>query len=72
MNEDSLEKVSSHLRRAMSSGFSSKKVSGMDWSKRPGTFESLPTLDDFSDQSLLDTQRFIIVHGAGQLLLVLS
>lgn len=55
----------------MISGLSSVKIHGMDWSKRPGISEaSPPTVDDFSDQSLLDSDRFIVVHGAGQLVLV--
>lgn len=65
MNEESLEKVSSQLRQAMISGLSSVKICGMDWSKRPGNSEASPTVDDFSDQSLLDSDRFIVVHGAG-------
>lgn len=70
MNEESIEKVSSQLRQAMISGLSSLKICGMDWSKRPGNSEASPTVDDFSDQSLLDSDRFIVVHGAGQLVLV--
>ena len=68
MNEETLAKVSSQLRTAMMSGHSSVKIFGMDWSKRPGNSEASPTVDDFSDQPLLDSNRFIVVHGAGQLM----
>lgn len=67
MNEETLAEVSSQLRQAMISGLSSVKIFGMDWSKRPGISEASPPVDDFTDQPLLDTSRFIVVHGAGQL-----
>ncbi|XP_042498898.1 isopentenyl phosphate kinase-like [Macadamia integrifolia] len=65
INDENLEIASSHLRQARNSSFSSNKVIGMDWSKRPGVSEISPSLDDFGDSPLLDSSNFIVVHGAG-------
>ncbi|PIA62907.1 hypothetical protein AQUCO_00200724v1 [Aquilegia coerulea] len=66
INEENLEIVSSHLRESMMIvSSSSEKVLGMDWSKRPGVSEISISSDDYNDQSLLDFNNFIIVHGAG-------
>ncbi|OVA13399.1 Aspartate/glutamate/uridylate kinase [Macleaya cordata] len=66
INEENLGIVSSHLRQAMMvSSSTSEKVPGMDWSKRSGVSEISTAVDDFGDQSLLDSSNFIIVHGAG-------
>ncbi|XP_059308609.1 isopentenyl phosphate kinase isoform X2 [Lycium ferocissimum] len=37
----------------------------MDWSKRPGQSEAPSFIDDFGDQSVADSESFIVVHGAG-------
>lgn len=65
INEESLETVSLQLRQSMILGSSSVKVLGMDWSKRPGISDINSTLDDFRDQPVLDSNSFIVVHGAG-------
>uniref|UniRef100_A0A5B7BW92 Uncharacterized protein n=1 Tax=Davidia involucrata TaxID=16924 RepID=A0A5B7BW92_DAVIN len=65
INEENLETVSSQLRQAMMLGSSSGKVLGMDWSKRPGFSETSFVVDGFSDQPVLDSSSFVVVHGAG-------
>ncbi|XAR55907.1 Isopentenyl phosphate kinase [Bertholletia excelsa] len=66
INEEDLETVSQQLRQAMGVPSSDHgKVSGMDWSKRPGFAEISCAVDDFGDQPTLDLNHFIIVHGAG-------
>ncbi|OMO71926.1 Aspartate/glutamate/uridylate kinase [Corchorus olitorius] len=67
INEENLETVSSHLREAMILGSCSKKVIGMDWSKRAGVSDISASLSDFGDQGQfnVDFSRFIVVHGAG-------
>ncbi|CAK7326149.1 unnamed protein product [Dovyalis caffra] len=64
INEENVEIVSSQLREAMITGSSSRKVPGMDWSKRPGKSGISCDADDFEDQTL-DSSSFIVVHGAG-------
>lgn len=64
INEENVEIVSSQLREAMITGSSSRKVLGMDWSKRPGKSEISCDADDFEDQNL-DSSSFVVVHGAG-------
>ncbi|KAL2546684.1 Amino acid kinase family protein [Forsythia ovata] len=61
INEENLKVVSSQLRQAMISG----SCHGMDWSKRPGSLEIPSVIDDFNDQEVTDSKKFIIVHGAG-------
>lgn len=70
INEAHLEMVATQLRQVMISGSSSSKVPGMDWSKRNGKLEISHSVDDFNDQELLESSSFIVVHGAGQLLMV--
>ncbi|KAK6242693.1 hypothetical protein SCA6_008082 [Theobroma cacao] len=67
INEENLETVSSQLRQAMVSDSCSRKVIGMDWSKRAGVSDISSSLSDFGDQGQLnvDFSRFIVVHGAG-------
>ncbi|OMO93361.1 Aspartate/glutamate/uridylate kinase [Corchorus capsularis] len=67
INEENLETVSSHLREAMILESCSKKVIGMDWSKRAGVSDVSASLSDFGDQGQfnVDFSRFIVVHGAG-------
>lgn len=62
IDEENLEKVSSQLRQAL---VSSGKVIGMDWSKRPGVSDIACNVDDFGDGLRLDSDRFVVVHGAG-------
>ncbi|XP_011012590.1 PREDICTED: uncharacterized protein LOC105116803 [Populus euphratica] len=64
INEENVEIVSSQLREAMITGSSSRKVLGMDWSKRPGKSGISCDADDFEDQNL-DSSSFVVVHGAG-------
>ncbi|KAL6537809.1 hypothetical protein OROMI_025452 [Orobanche minor] len=61
INEENLNIVSSHLRKAMILG----PCHGMDWSKRPGSSEISTVADDFDDQLESDSKKFIVVHGAG-------
>ncbi|KAL8142328.1 hypothetical protein V2J09_015360 [Rumex salicifolius] len=62
VNEENLETVSTHLRKAMISG----EVIGMDWSKRPGQSDlTCPKVPDNLDCSLMESSNFIVVHGAG-------
>ncbi|XVE53171.1 hypothetical protein DITRI_Ditri02bG0182500 [Diplodiscus trichospermus] len=67
INEVNLETVSSQLRQAMILDSCSKKVIGMDWSKRDGVLDISSNLGDFGDQGQInvDFSRFIVVHGAG-------
>ncbi|XVF43177.1 hypothetical protein PTKIN_Ptkin02bG0019500 [Pterospermum kingtungense] len=67
INEENLETVSSQLRQAMILGSCSKKVIGMDWSKRDGVSDISSSLGDFGDQGQynVDFSRFVVVHGAG-------
>ncbi|OAY59420.1 isopentenyl phosphate kinase isoform X1 [Manihot esculenta] len=65
VNEENLEIVSSQLRQAMITGSGSQKVIGMDWSKRPGKSEISCEMDNFEDQTLMDSSSFVVVHGAG-------
>ncbi|KAJ8760850.1 hypothetical protein K2173_021888 [Erythroxylum novogranatense] len=65
INEENLDTVSLQLRQAMINGSDFQKVIGMDWSKRFGKLEPSCELDDFKDQSKLDANSFIVVHGAG-------
>lgn len=67
VNEENLEIVSSQLRQAMITGSGSQKVIGMDWSKRPGKSEISCEMDNFEDQTLMDSSSFVVVHGAGNL-----
>lgn len=48
----------------MITGSSSRKVLGMDWSKRPGKSGISCDADDFEDRNL-DSSSFVVVHGAG-------
>ncbi|XVF03267.1 hypothetical protein REPUB_Repub04eG0246600 [Reevesia pubescens] len=67
INEENLKTVSSQLREAMILDSRSKKIIGMDWSKRDGVLDISSSLNDFVDQSQfnVDFSRFIVVHGAG-------
>lgn len=66
INEENLHIVSSQLRQAMISGRSlSEKVHGMDWSKRHGESEVSFTIDDIGEYAIGDSDRFVVVHGAG-------
>ncbi|KAJ4711417.1 glutamate 5-kinase [Melia azedarach] len=62
INEENLQVVSSQLRQVM---ISSGKVVGMDWSKRPGSSEIYCDIDGLEDQESVDSNKFIVVHGAG-------
>lgn len=53
----------------MVSGSSSSKIIGMDWSKRPGQSDIASTADDFGEQEVGLASPFIVVHGAGKLVL---
>lgn len=53
----------------MVSGSSSAKTIGMDWSKRPGKSDIASTADDFGEQEVGLASPFIVVHGAGKLIL---
>ncbi|CAI9781393.1 unnamed protein product [Fraxinus pennsylvanica] len=55
INEEDLIVVSSQLRLAMISG----SCHGMDWSKRPGSLEIPRVIDDFSDQEVTDSKKFM-------------
>ncbi|KAL6499257.1 hypothetical protein OROHE_026134 [Orobanche hederae] len=61
INEENLNIVSSHLRKAMILG----PCHGMDWSRRPGSSQISTVADDFDDQLESDSKKFIVVHGAG-------
>ncbi|GAA0153536.1 amino acid kinase [Lithospermum erythrorhizon] len=63
INEENLNIVSSQIREAMVSKSVFSKVIGMDWSKRPGMSQT-PTVD-ISDQDVIESHNFIVVHGAG-------
>lgn len=64
--------VSSQLRQTLMFGSTSQKVAGMDWSKRLGLSEP-PTVDsDFTDQPVVGSKSFVVVHGAGWSCLVVS
>lgn len=66
INEENLGNVSSQLRQAMMLGRSpSTKVLGMDWSKRHGESEVSCSVEDFGYDAVIDSSRFIVVHGAG-------
>ncbi|XP_020533624.1 isopentenyl phosphate kinase isoform X2 [Jatropha curcas] len=65
VNEENLEVVSLQLRQAMITGSGSQKVIGFDWSKKPGDPEISCDVDNFEDQTLLDSSSFVVVHGAG-------
>lgn len=67
INEENLHIVSKQLRQVMFPGSTSEKVPRMDWSKRPGTSEtpSINDSDEDSDQYVLNSEKFIVVHGAG-------
>ncbi|KAK9116609.1 hypothetical protein Sjap_015556 [Stephania japonica] len=65
INEENLGILSTQLSQAIMASDSSKNVPGMDWSKRPGVSEISIRLDDFREQSLLESSNFIVVHGAG-------
>ncbi|KAK9119054.1 hypothetical protein Scep_017147 [Stephania cephalantha] len=65
INEENLGILSMQLSQAIMASDSSKNVPGMDWSKRPGVSEISIPLDDFREQSLLESSNFIVVHGAG-------
>ncbi|XP_019166273.1 PREDICTED: uncharacterized protein LOC109162071 isoform X1 [Ipomoea nil] len=65
IDEENLMIVSSQLRQSLMFGSASQKVAGMDWSKRLG-FSEPPTVNsDFSDQPVVGSKSFIVVHGAG-------
>lgn len=66
INEENLGIVSSQLRQAMMLGQSpSTKILGMDWSKGHGESEVSCSVDDFGYDAVIDSSRFIVVHGAG-------
>ncbi|KAK9107420.1 hypothetical protein Syun_023431 [Stephania yunnanensis] len=65
INEENLGILSMQLSQAIMASDFSKNVPGMDWSKRPGVSEISFPLDDFREQSLLESSNFIVVHGAG-------
>ncbi|XP_059308608.1 isopentenyl phosphate kinase isoform X1 [Lycium ferocissimum] len=65
IDEENLKEVSTHLRQAFLPDSTSANVLGMDWSKRPGQSEAPSFIDDFGDQSVADSESFIVVHGAG-------
>lgn len=66
INEENLGNVSSQLSQAMMLGRSpSTKVLGMDWSKRHGESEVSCSVEDFGYDAVIDSSRFIVVHGAG-------
>lgn len=66
INEESLAKVCSQLRHAMSppGSPSPAKVVGMDWSRRGGD-PIVSDLDGLRDSGLGLDNNFIVVHGAG-------
>ncbi|KAF9674397.1 hypothetical protein SADUNF_Sadunf10G0123100 [Salix dunnii] len=64
IDEETVGIVSSQLREAVVTGSGSRKVLGMDWSKRPGKPGISCDADDFEDRNL-DSSSFIVVHGAG-------
>lgn len=62
INEENLKEVSVHLREAIMSG----EVVDMDWSKRSGQLDISVNVDHIGDdQSMWDSNNFIVVHGAG-------
>lgn len=61
IHEENLKIVSSQLRQAMIVG----PCRGMDWSRRPGSFDIPNVVDDFDDQLVLESKKFVVVHGAG-------
>ncbi|XP_073059339.1 isopentenyl phosphate kinase [Primulina eburnea] len=58
---ENLKIVSSQLRQAMIFG----PCHGMDWSRRPGSSNILHVADDFDDQLVVESKKFVVVHGAG-------
>lgn len=70
INEENLKTVSWQLRQSMIAGSSSGRVLGMDWSKKSGESEISYTLDDFEDHPVVESSPFIVVHGAGRLLIL--
>ncbi|CAH9101008.1 unnamed protein product [Cuscuta europaea] len=65
IHKENLIIVSSQLRQTLMSGSASSRVVGMDWSKRIG-FSEPPLLEsDCSDQPVVDSKTFVVVHGAG-------
>ncbi|XP_002512133.2 isopentenyl phosphate kinase isoform X1 [Ricinus communis] len=65
VNEENLEIVSSQLKQALIAGSGSQRVLGMDWSNRHGTSEISCDVDNFQEQTSLDSCSFVVVHGAG-------
>lgn len=61
IHEENLKIVSTQLRQAMIFG----PCHGMDWSRRPGSFDIPNVVDDFDDQLVLESKKFVVVHGAG-------
>lgn len=45
---------------------SSRKVLGMDWSKRPGVSDTPCVVEDFNNHLATDSTNFVVVHGAGE------
>lgn len=70
INDEILQKVSEQLRQTMIT--SSQKPPGMDWSKRHGDSEICCNPEEFGDDSVLESSRFIVVHGAGYLVFYFS
>lgn len=65
IHDENLKEVSSQLRQSMIAESPSGKILGMDWSKRAGESEISCSIDDFRERPALDSQPFIVVHGAG-------
>lgn len=65
IDEENLKEVSSQIRQAFVPDSTSANVLGMDWSKRLGQSEAPSFVNDFSDQPVVDSESFIVVHGAG-------
>ncbi|CAI9096519.1 OLC1v1032684C1 [Oldenlandia corymbosa var. corymbosa] len=65
IHKENVKIVSQQLRQVMLLGSASEKVLGMDWSKRPGESEAPSVNDDDSDQYVHNSEKFVVVHGAG-------
>ncbi|CAN8291574.1 unnamed protein product [Cochlearia groenlandica] len=66
IHEENLETVACQLRKSMMVGESSRKVIGMDWSKRHGSSEIYCCdVDDGEDPKSCAFSKFVVVHGAG-------
>lgn len=66
INQESLLSVCSQLRIAMMSGYLSDKALSLDWSKRHGGSDTVPVVEDFTNQLVSECNNFVVVHGAGQ------